>query len=132
MITGLCLIVAAFAYPTLPEQILIQWSEGYVTSSVAKEFIAAYPLACILIRFLLKPFIWRWLQINMFYGESITNYITNFMCFVALSVEIFTILFIAGIVKHITVILLIDTTVFMGLLVASWKKCNIKNNGRAY
>nr|WP_308742489.1 MerR family transcriptional regulator [uncultured Anaerocolumna sp.] len=122
LITALCLIVAAFIYPILPEQIPIQWSEGKVMSSVAKKFIFAYPLSCIIIRFILKPFIRRWLQINVFDSESITNYITNFMCFVALSVEIFTILFIAGILEHVTIILFMDTVIFMGILFWSLSK----------
>ena len=123
----LCLIAAIFSYPILPERIPIQWSKGNVSSTAAKEFIAAYPLSCILIRFFLKPYIQRWLQLNAYYSEIITNYITNFMCFVAFSVEIFTILFIAGAVKHITVLLLIDTGVFMSLLFVGWSKLDIMN-----
>lgn len=122
LITVLCLIVAALAYPTMTEHIPVQWSGGNVRTSEAKEFIFAYPLSCIIIRFILRPFIWRWLQINVYYSESITNYITNFMCFVAFSVEIFTILFISEIVKHITVILFIDGVVFLGLLFIGWSK----------
>ncbi len=127
LITVLCLIVAALAYPTLPENIPVQWSGGNVSSSVAKEFIFAYPLSCIIIRFILKPFIWRWLQINAYYSESITNYLTNFMCFVTFSIEIFTMLFISGIVKHITVILFIDAAVFFGLLFIGWSKLDTRN-----
>lgn len=48
LITALCLIVAAFIYPILPEQIPIQWGEGKVMSSVAKKFIFAYPLSLLL------------------------------------------------------------------------------------
>lgn len=127
LITVLCLIVAILAYPTLPEHIPVQWSEGTVSSSVVKEFIFAYPLSCIIIRFILRPFIWRWLQMNACYSESITNYITNFMCFVAFSVETFTMLFISGIVKHITVILFIDAAVFLGLLFIGWSKLYTRN-----
>lgn len=127
LISGLCLIIAILAYPILPEHIPVQWSEGIVTSSVAKEFIFAYPLSCIIVRFILRPFIWRWLQINAYYSESITNYIVNFICFVAFTVEIFTILFISGVVKHITVILFIDATVFLGLLFIGWNKLDARN-----
>ena len=128
LITALCIIAAAFIYPILPEKIPIQWSEGKVSSLVAKEFIFAYPLFCIIIRFILKPFIRRWLQINVFDSEGITNYITNFMCFVALSVEIFTILYIAGILEHVTIILLIDTAIFMGILFWSLSKKGNRNH----
>ncbi|MGF7143344.1 DNA-binding transcriptional MerR regulator [Anaerotaenia torta] len=126
-ITVLCLIVAALAYPSLPDKIPVQWSGGNVSSSVSKVFLFAYPLACILIRFFFKPYIWRWLQINAPYSENIANYITNFMCFVAFSIEIFTILFIAGIVKHITNILLIDTVVLIGLPLLGLMKTDTKD-----
>jgi DNA-binding transcriptional MerR regulator len=128
LITALCLIVASLTYPTLPKQIPVQWRGGIVSSFAAKEFIFAYPLCCVIIRFLLRPFIWRWIHINVYDSESITNYITNFMCFVAFSVEIFTILFIYGVVKHITVILFIDGVVFFGLLFMGWSKLSTRNS----
>ena len=127
LITAFCLIIAILAYPILPEYIPIQWSEGIAISLVAKELIFAYPLSCIIIRFILRPFIWRWLKINAYYSESITNYIVNFLCFVALSVEVFTILFISEIVKHITVILFMDVAVFLGLLIIGLGKLDTKN-----
>ena len=36
---------------------------------------------CIIIRYLLKPFIYAKLQMNNYYGEIITEYLTNYMCF---------------------------------------------------
>ena len=36
---------------------------------------------------------------NNYYGEIITEYLTNYMCFIVLSVEIFSILFTFGVVK---------------------------------
>ena len=104
LLTALCFMKATLKYPTLPEQIPIQWSGGNVSSSVAKGFIFANPLACVIIRFLLRPIIRRWLQINVYESESITNYLVNFLCFVAFTAELFTILFLVGIVKHISVV----------------------------
>lgn len=46
------------------------------------------------------------LQMNNYYGEIITEYLTNYMCFIVLSVEIFSILFTFGVVKSVVVLLL--------------------------
>ena len=48
-------------------------------------------------------------------SESVTDYITNYLCFIALSVEAFIILYVKDLVKHVTVILFIDTLVLIGL-----------------
>lgn len=69
-----------------------------------------------MIRFALRPFIWRWLKINFIDSEAVTDYITNYLCFIALSVETFMILYVKEIVKYVTVLLFIDTFVFIGLL----------------
>ena len=122
LLTVLCFLIAVCVYSNLPVKIPVQWKEGKVSSSVAKEFIFAYPVSCFFIRFILKPFIKNWLQINAPYSELITNYITNFMCFVALSIEIFTILYINGILEHITVILFVDAIVFITLLILGWSR----------
>ena len=45
------------------------------------------------------------------------TYLTNFLCFIALSVEIFSVLFIYGIVKNVVVVLVADTVVFIGFLI---------------
>lgn len=71
---------------------------------------------CILIRFLLRQFIFAKIQMNSRYGKLITEYLTNYMCFVALSVEVFSILFIYGIVKNVVILLFADTAVLLGLL----------------
>ena len=53
-----------------------------------------------------------------YYGGIITEYLTNYMCFIVLSVEIFSILFTFGVVKSVVVLLFADTAVFIGLLAA--------------
>lgn len=111
-----CLLVAVFSFRHLPAEIPIQWSGDAVSSLVDKKFIFAFPVACIIIRFALRPFIWQWLRKNITESDSITDYITNYLCFIALSVEIFIILYVNEILKYVTVILFIDTFVLIGLL----------------
>ena len=61
----------------------------------------------------------RNLQMNNYYGEIITEYLTNYMCFIVLSVEIFSILFTFGVVKSVVVLLFVDTAIFYWI-VSSW------------
>ena len=116
ILTILSLLVAVFSIGYLPTEIPIQWSGDTVSTFVNKQFISAFPAACVIIRFVLRPFIWRWLKINIIDSESVTNYITNYLCFIAVSVEIFIILYVKEIVKYVTEILFIDTFVLIGLL----------------
>lgn len=111
-----CFLAAVCSVGHLPAEIPIQWDDGMVRSFADKKFIFAFPAACIIIRFVLRPFLWRWLKMNLIDSDSITDYITNYLCFIALSVEIFIILYVKGIVKYVTTILYIDTFVFLVLL----------------
>lgn len=124
ILTILSLLVAVFSIGNLPTQIPIQWSGDTVSSFVNKQFILVFPLACVIIRLVLRPFIWRWLKIRIIDSESVTDYITNYLCFTALSVEIFIILYVEDIVKHVTVILFIDTFVLIGLLLMAMYRIN--------
>lgn len=126
MITSLCLIIGALSYSKLPTEIPIQWSKGVATSLVNKNWIFICPVICIIIRYLLKPFIYAKLQMNNYYGEIITEYLTNYMCFIVLSVEIFSILFTFGVVKSVVVLLFVDTAIFIGLLVVGLVKMDLK------
>ena len=81
MITALCLIIGALSYSKLPTEIPVQWSKGVATFLVNKNWIFICPVICIIIRYLLKPFIYAKLQMNNYYGEIITEYLTNYMCF---------------------------------------------------
>ncbi|MGX9755586.1 MerR family transcriptional regulator [Clostridioides difficile] len=121
IITIACLLIAIIAFPKLPAQIPVQWNNG-VANSVDKKFIYAYPIICVMFRFILRPFICRWLQIRALYSGTIADYLTNFLCLVALSVEVFSIFFVYNIVNHITVVLFIDTCVFIILLLMGWNK----------
>ena len=126
MITALCLIIGALSYSMLPTEIPVQWSKGVATSLVNKNWISICPVICIIIRYLLKPFIYAKLQMNNYYGEIITEYLTNYMCFIVLSVEIFSILFTFGVVKSVVVLLFVDTAIFIGLLVVGLVKMDLR------
>ena len=126
MITSLCLIIGALSYSKLPTEIPVQWRKGVATSLVNKNWIFICPVICIIIRYLLKPFIYAKLQMNNYYGEIITEYLTNYMCFIVLSVEIFSILFTFGVVKSVVVLLFVDTVIFIGLLVVGLVKMDLR------
>ena len=125
VIASLCLVVGIVSYAKLPPEIPVQWSEGMVTSLVSKKFIFAYPLACIIIRILLRPFLYVRLVMHNIYGEIITEYLSNYMCFIALSVEVFSILFTYGLVKSILTVLIVDTVVLMGILILGITKIGL-------
>ena len=126
MLTSLCLIIGALSYSKLPTEIPVQWSKGVATSLVNKNWIFICPVICIIIRYLLKPFIYAKLQMNNYYGEIITEYLTNYMCFIVLSVEIFSILFTFRVVKSVVVLLFVDTAIFIGLLVVGLVKMDLR------
>ena len=114
-IASLCLVVGVAMYPQLPPQIPVQWSKGIATSLVDKAFIFAYPLACVLIRVLLRPFLYARLAAHRTYGEIIAEYLSNSLCFLALSVEVFSILFTCGVVKSVAMVLIVDAVVLVGI-----------------
>ena len=126
MITVLCLMIGVLSYSQLPTEIPVQWSNGVATSLVNKNWIFICPVICIVIRYLLKPFIYVKLQMNNYYGEMITEYLTNYMCFLVLSIEIFSILFTFGVVKSIVLLLFVNTVVFIGLLVVGLTKMDLR------
>lgn len=116
IITALCLIISLWSYSKLPSEIPVQWNHGIVSSLADKKFIFAYPAACILIRIILRPVFYAKLAASNVWREIITEYLTNYSCFIALSMEVFSILFIHGVAKSIVTVLLIDTVVLIGLL----------------
>ena len=118
IITLLCLLIGILSYTKLPSVIPVQWDNGIATSVVDKKFIFIYPLACIIIRVLLRPVIYVRLLMKHLYGELITEYLSNYLCFIVLSVELFSILFVYGLVKSVVAVLLVDTVVLIGILLA--------------
>ena len=126
IIIVLCLMIGGFSYSKLSTEIPVQWSNGVATSLVNKNWIFICPILCIIIRYLLKPFIYVKLQMNNYYGEIVTAYLTNYMCFIVLSIEIFLILFTFGVVKSIVLLLFVNTVVFIGLLVVGLTKMDLR------
>lgn len=122
VITALCLAVGLLFYSELPAEIPVQWSSGGAAVSwVSKKYIFICPVVCMIIRYLLKPFIYAKVQMNP-HGEMITEYLTNYFCFIVLSTEIFTVLFTFGVVKNIVLLLVVDSAVLLGLLTAGLVK----------
>lgn len=122
IITLLCLMIGIVSYAKLPSEIPVQWDSGIATSVADKKFIFVYPLACICIRVLLRPVIYVRFLMNYIYGELITEYLSNYLCFIALSVEVFSILFVYGLTKSVVAVLIVDTVVLIGLLIAGITK----------
>lgn len=122
VITAVSLLTALCALGFLPEQIPVQWSGGEAVSFAHRSVILACPAACVVIRFLLRPLIGAWIRRNTMYSGAVTDYVTNDFCFVALSVEIFIIFYIKGIVHHITIVLFVETVILIGFLWFARKK----------
>ena len=110
-------MIGILSYTKLPSEIPVQWDQGIATSVVDKKFIFVYPFVCICIRFLLRPVIYVRFLMNYPYGELITEYLSNYLCFIALSVELFSILFVLGLIKSVVAVLLVDTVVLIGILI---------------
>lgn len=111
-----CIVVAVLSYPVLPPEIPVQWNDGIATSWVSKYFIFVFPIACIFIRTILRPILYGKLQIYAPCVEIVTEYIANSMCLVVLSVEVFSILFVIGLVKNIVIVLFIEGVILAYLL----------------
>lgn len=125
VITSLCFIIGILSYTKLPSELPVQWNHGIATSFVDKKFILVYPLVCICIRILLRPVIYVKFLMNHIYGELITEYLSNYLCFIALSVEVFSIMFVYGLIKSVVVVLFVDTIVLLGILIAGIAKVNL-------
>lgn len=117
-----CLIIALFSYPDLPRMIPIQWNQGEVSSTVHKAFIFSYPTACIVVRFMLRPCIWRMLWKHGLCNDAITDFVVNFICLLTLSIEVFTVLYLLELVKNVAVLISAETIVFAFILILAWKK----------
>lgn len=129
MITSLCFLIGILSYAKLPVKIPVQWDHGMAVSFMDKKFIFVYPLVCIVIRIFLRPAIYVRLLRNTPYGELITEYLTNYMCFIALSVEVFSILFVYGLAASAVTVLAADTVVLIGILIVGiTKMVSVKKN----
>ena len=66
--------------------------------------------------------------INYTYGELITEYLSNYLCFITLSVEVFSIMFVYGLIKSVVAVLLVDTAALIGILIAGITKVSFVDN----
>ena len=128
MITVLCFIIGILSYAKLPSEIPVQWNNGIATSVVDKKFIFVYPFACVCIRILLRPVIYVRFLMNYIYGELITEYLSNYLCFIALSVEVFSIMFVYGWIKSVVAVLLVDTVALIGILIVGITKVSLDHS----
>ncbi len=128
-ITGLCLLFGILSYGSLPPKIPVQWSGGEASSFAGRYVIFAYPLGCFAIRYFLRPCIYAKVRLDRHFGELTAEYLTNYLCFVLLSVEVFSVLFAYGMAKNIVPLLLVDSAVLIGLLAVGLVKAD-KTSGR--
>lgn len=128
-IAVLCLLVGILSFGNLPPKIPVQWSNGAASSLMDKHFIFTYPLGCIAIRYFLRPCIYAKLRLDRHFGELAAEYLTNYLCFVLLSAEVFSVLFVYGMVTNIVPLLLVDSAVLIGLLAVGLVKAD-KTSGR--
>lgn len=114
------LLLALLSFPFLPEQIPVQWSGGFAAQTAGRYVIFCYPLAILLVHCLLRPFIWRTFGKYGIESDETVGYTVNFLCFAALSVQGFTLLYVQGWVRHVEWLLLLDAIVFLGIFSAAW------------
>lgn len=82
--------------------------------TVSFSLIFAFPIACIIIRTVIRPILYGKVRTYTPHVEIVTEYIANSMCLAVLSAEVFSILFSAGLVKNIVVVFLAE-----GIILAS-------------
>lgn len=122
IITIASLMIGAFSFSDLPAEIPVQWRNGAASTLAGRWCIFMYPIGCIIIRFLLRPFMRRWFWNHGIYSRAVIDYVTNYLCFLAISVQLFTILFVNGILNHITTVFVTDGVILAVLLFLAWKR----------
>ena len=129
-LTALCLLVGILFYSKLPPQIPVQWKLGIASTLARKECIFAYPVICVVIRYFLRPYLYVKVQMNNIYGKIISEYLSNSLCFVALSTEVFNVLFVFGLAENIVTVLLVDAVLLLGLLAVGLVKMDLQRSER--
>lgn len=105
----------------LPERIPVQWSGETASSLADRGWIFAYPAACVLSASCCGRFCCNGWSGGRFSWKSMADYITNYLCFVALSAEVFTLLFTKGIVRWVGVLLVADGAVLALLVFCGYR-----------
>lgn len=127
LITAACIAASLWSYAKLPPEIPVQWHGSTVSSMADKNLIFAYPASCLAVRYLLRPCIYAKMQLKNSYGRQISEYLSNYLCFLALSIELFTIFYLYGLAENIAVLFFADTAVLAGMLAAGIWKMNRKS-----
>ncbi len=122
IITILSLLIAVLSVRLLPDKIPVQWSDGKPSTLVNKMVIFAFPVACIFIKYVLRPFIWRWFHQHFISTDAVVDYTINSLCFIALAVEVFIIYSVSRENAHIEVILIAIGIVLLGVPIFIWNK----------
>lgn len=125
-LTALCLLAAVCSYGSLPPQIPIQWSGREISAQAPRALIFAYPALCLLVRLILRPFIREKLGCGWAYAPAVTEYLTNFLCFALLSVEVFTLLYLAGAARYVQAVLIAEAALGLGLLAMGLSRMNTR------
>ena len=53
---------------------------------------------------------------------------SNYLCFIALSVEVFSIMFVYGWIKSVVAVLLVDTVALIGILIVGITKVSLDHS----
>lgn len=124
-------LLALLSFPFLPEQIPVQWSGGSAVGTAGRYAVFLYPAACMIIQYLIRPFIWRSFFKYGIDSSEAAGYIANFLCFVMLSVQGFTLMYVQGWVRRVEWLLFLDAIVFLGIFLAAWYHIYKRQSGRS-
>lgn len=125
LISIISLIISIVAYFYLPTYIPIQWNNGVVETYMDKGYIFAYPVWCAVVRISIKEIVYQKFFQYYLYGELVTDYITNYLCFIFLTIQIFVILYVYGIVKYLETLLLYNTVLLIGFLIVALARISL-------
>lgn len=64
------------------------------------------------------------LEISVLTTYRLRN-MSNYLCFIALSVEVFSIMFVYGLIKSVVAVLLVDTVALIGILIVGITKVSL-------
>lgn len=122
LITITSILIAIFSINFLPDKIPVQWNAGVPSTLVNRWFIFSFPVACVIIKYMLRPFIWRWYENHFIRNDVAVDYITNSCCFIALVIEVFIVYSTIRETPHIELILIAIVMILLGAPIAMRNK----------
>lgn len=119
LLTALAGLAAVWAYGRLPARMPVQWSGGEVTGTAPRAMIFAYPAFCLALRFVLRGALSARLS-ALFgaYGGPLAAYAVNCGALMALSLEVFTVLYAHGLARSVVALLAGEAALLTALLAA--------------